>query len=245
MKQELLLHVKNNSIKAQRFSNDFLIDITSSSELLLKDETFLNTEESEVLFNNFKGEIFIINEDAFKEKPSLLTRIWTFFDKKEPKDPKIKPVDEFVSISYKLRDRERNPQLLLDTLKKVQQYLFDYQDTLPVVHKVYKDASLRKELEHVRIKGKNGYIDGDLSLYDNYETLRNKISISIYHDEFSDEAEELLIEVAPKITIGNKVYYTTTITKYKQHKADFERCYQFLQIAINRNKRVLWEMIEN
>lgn len=209
---ELDLDTSDYSFDGLRLPKDFKNQIIL--QWYFKFNTFLSLEEEKIIEPNAHGEINL----GLKH-----------------------PSDRFFMTSTKICDRERSPKLLKDALLKTEQYLLQNSEQLPLVHKVYSSPILRveNELEVIVLDGIETHLGGDLYYYDDYNGVRNKIHARSYDD---NRTHDFMINVTPIVTIGDQEYWTKTVTKADQFKAEFEKCYHFLDLAIKENKMVLWEM---
>lgn len=147
--------------------------------------------------------------------------------------------DDYLITSEKIEDRERSPEKLKNVLKKIQSQLIEKSSEFPLVHSVFKSKELKEETSFVTIDNVEAYIEGNLYYYDNYDSVRNKIHIKSYHDNY--EKIDFYIDVKPEIKINNITYFTKSITKADQFESEFNACFNFLEQAIKTNKKVLWE----
>ena len=180
-----------------------------------------NSIESTHLSRGFKSEIIFERHLKFKD---FLTE-----DEINIISPNHIDYDENI---------ERDPKELKETLLKVENQLQIRHDELPLIHFVYSSKDRREEVEFMMIEDIESYFEGDLYHYDNYPEVRNKIHVKSYNEDF--RKIDFFIDVHPKIEILDKVFYTKTLTKAEEFKNEFQRCYDFLDEAISRNKKVLF-----
>ncbi len=236
---DLNLYVEDESIKGPYLKRSFKDEILFEGYLNFAD--FLNEDEIKIVRPNMEGEIVL----GRKREATLIEKAKIPFLLSKAMKGKISIVeinkmrDKLVIRSEKIADRERDPERLKEALKKVENYLFFKKDKLPLVHFVYETKALEVEVNVVVIDGVQSDIKGDLFFYDNYLDLRKKIHLKSYFDDHG--AVDFFIDVKPKIKLDNKIYFTRTITKSAQFAEDFENCYQFLDQAIEKNKKILWE----
>jgi len=233
------LYVEDESINSPFLIKSFIDEIIFERYLNFTD--FLNTEENKIIRPNTYGEIVL----GKKREASLAEKLKIPFILNKALKGNIsveeinKLRDKLVVRSEKIEDRERDPKRLKEALKKVESYLILNENKLPLVHFVYETKQLINEINHVMINDIESHVEGDIFFYDNYSELRNKIHIKSLH---KDQGKvDIYIDIKPEIRIDSKVYFTKTITKGKQFEEQFNKCYNFLDIAIKNNKKVLWE----
>lgn len=236
----LFLYVADESIESPYLSRAFKDEIIF--EWYLKFDTFLNPEEKKILLPNSYGEVVIGEKKTIeeKDKTNFLDKIQKALSGISSHNEMNKLFDEFLITSNKVEDRERDPQKLREVLQKVERQLMEKSSELPLVHSIYKSKDLKNETEFITIDNISAHIEGDMFHSDNYENIRNKIRVSSYNEDVGKI--DLWIDVTPEILINNETYYTKTITKAEQFEPDFRSCYHFLDVAINSNRKVLWEI---
>jgi len=97
----------------------------------------------------------------------------------------------------------------------------------------------QEEITSIFINETEAFLEGNLYYYDEYEKIRNKISVKSYYDDFGKI--DFFVEATPEIKIGEQIFYTETITKSAQFSSEFQECYDFLNKVIAKNQKVLWE----
>lgn len=236
---DLDLYVADESIVSNYLSRSFMREIIFEGHVKFKD--FLNKEEEEIIRPNTAGEIYLgrKREATFFEKVKMPFILHKAMKGKITVEEINKLSDKLVHRSEKIEDRERDPEKLKEALKKTEQYLQEKSNELPLVHSVYKTENLKESVGTVMVNDVKAHIEGDLFYYDNYKEIRNKIHLKSYHEDFGKV--DFFIDVAPKIEINQKTYFTKSITKAEQFAESFEDCYSFLEEVIKNNKKVLWE----
>jgi hypothetical protein len=239
MSQSLLLYTHDDSIESPYLSKAFLDEIIF--EWYIKLSEILDGEELKVIAPNILGEITIGQKKEFKTKdqPKLFSKLAKAITGKINLNSINTIFDEFLVTSSKIEDRERDPAFLKSALEKVEIYLLENANELPLIHSLFDSESLENEVEKITIDGIEALVEGDLFYDTDYANIRNKIQIKSYYDDF--EKINLKVEVASKLTIDNRIFYAKSITKAAYFKSDFEQCYAFLNQAISLNKKVLWE----
>lgn len=241
MGTELELYTSDESIESPFIHKSFLREIIW--EDYFKFDAFLTAEEIKIIQPNIYGEIVL----GKNRKPTILEKARLPFILNKAIKGKItaeeinKLRDKIVHRSEKIEDRERNPVLLKQVLEKVEKYLIDTKDQLPLVHYLYEqeNAIFDDYLYEIEINGVYCNIEGDLFFYKNYETIRNKIHLKSYQEDYGNV--DFFIEVEKEMLIDNQVYYSQSISKAEQFENEFKKCYDFLDEAISRNQKVLWE----
>jgi len=236
---DLDLYVHDKSIESPDIARSFKDEIIFEWYLKLND--FLLDEEIKVVTPNTYGEITIGEKKPLEKKDNakILFKLSKILFGKERFNSINDIFNEYLIISEKVEDRERNPENLKQALKKIENHLIKNSTKLPVVHSIYEDRQLKKEVNQLEIGGINVNIEGDLFYLDNYKYLRNKIQLKSYLDDYGKIDD--LIEVKPEIQINNKIYYTKTKTKAEQFENEFKKCFSFLDKAIKLKKKILWE----
>jgi hypothetical protein len=236
---ELYLSTADNSIDSPYISKAFYDEIIS--EWYIKFADFLTEDEVKIVRPNILGEITIGQKKEFKlkDQSSLIDKIANVISGKQSAKSVNAIFDEFLITSTKIEDRERDPELLKSTLQKIEDYLQENADTLPLMHSLYDSETLENEVERITIDGIEALVEGDLFYDSDYANIRNKLQIKSYYDDF--EKINLKLTVTPEIVINNKTYYTKSISKASHFKYEFKQCYDFLNQAIAQNIKVLWE----
>jgi len=239
MGMDLDLYVDDESIESLYLSRRFKDEIVFDSYLGFN--FFLTSEEISIITPNVLGEITIGEKKPFKpkDKSRILDKISNGLVGGGSLNNVDKIFEEFLVTSEKVEDRERDPVMLKSVLLKVEQTLKLKSDDLPLVHSIYSEKDCNDEISTVMVKGVKSYIEGDLFYEKNYDRIRNKIQVKSYADDFGKV--NFLIDVASKVIIDGIEYYTKSITKAQQFEGDFKLCYDFLDTAINQNKKVFWE----
>jgi hypothetical protein len=239
MGMSLDLYVNDGSIQSPYLSKAFKDEIIFEWYINFKE--FLNEEEIKIVTPNIFGEITLGEKKPLeeKDKSKFFSTIAKAITGKKSLDSINDLFDEFLITSHKVEDRERYPEKLKEVLKKVENQLITQSTVLPLVHTVYETEELIDEIEYLMIEDMKAHIEGNLFYYENYHSLRDKILIKSYYDDFGKI--DFYVEVKAEIQIDNKTYFTNTITKAAQFKDQFQLCYDFLDQAIKANKKVLWE----
>ena len=239
MGMHLDLYVEDESIESPFLTRGFQDEIIFEGYIKFTD--FLSEEENKVVTPNSYGEIVL----GTKRKATFFEKAKIPFTLNKAVKGKIsiEEINKFraklVHRSEKIEDRERDPLQLKEALKKIENHLMFNQNKLPLVHFVYETKELKNEVNSIIINDVKTLIEGDLYFYDNYSEVRNKIHLKSYLDDYGKI--DFFVDINPKILIDNKLYFTKTISKAEQFKEDFNRCYHFLDKAINNNQRILWE----
>ncbi|MFK7970624.1 MAG: hypothetical protein AB8F95_09660 [Bacteroidia bacterium] len=233
------LYVDDESIESPFLTRAFMDEIIFESYISLKD--FLDKQEQKIVYPNPDGEITLGQKKAFEQgdKDTLLSKLSEATLGKGNLAEIGNMLDSYLDKSEKVEDRERDSQLLFATLKKVQEYLIDHRDTLPLVHIVYETEAHEERVSAIMIDGVEAIFEGDLHYYDDYHVIRNKLSVKSYMDDHGKV--DFLIDVQPVIEVNGTRYFTQSITKSEQFQPDFKKCFDFLEKAIKMGKRVLWE----
>lgn len=239
MGMNLDLYVNDGRIQSPYLSKSFKDEIIFEWYINFKE--FLNEEEIKIVTPNIFGEITIGEKKTFeeKDKDKLFSTIAKAITEKKSLDSINDLFNEFLITSHRVEDRERDPEKLKKVLKKVENQLIAKSTVLPLVHTVYETEELIDEIEYLMIEDVKAHIEGNLFYYENYHSVRDKIHVKSYHDDFGKI--DFYVEVKPEIKIDNKTYFTKTLTKAEQFKDEFKLCYYFLDQAIKANKKVLWE----
>jgi hypothetical protein len=235
----LSLYVDDNSIESPYLSRGFKDEIIF--EWYIKHRDYLSEAEIRLLTPNPLGETVTGEKKASSEQDNdtLLALMANAISGKGSLADVDKLFDEFLVISNELADRGRDPVQLKNVLKKVQDYLEQQADRLPLVHAVYADHACTDELEYITIDGIKALPDGDLYYLDNYSEIRNKLQIKSFYEDHGKI--DLMVDATPVLQLGERTYYTTTISKAQQFSSEFTNCYELLDEAIRLDKRVLWE----
>ncbi|WP_435263425.1 hypothetical protein [Tenacibaculum sp. nBUS_03] len=239
MGMDLDLYVYDESIESPHLSRSFQDEIIF--DWYLNFESFLSDEEIKKVSPNTYGEITIGEKQPFEErdKSKILDKISDVTTGNGSLNNINNLLNDFLIISEKVEDRERDPKRLKKILKKIQNHLIDRSFELPLVHSIFKSKELNEEVGSILIDGIEGLIEGDLYHYDNYENVRNKIHIKSYNDDYGKI--DFYLDIKPMIKFNDTKYFTKSITKAEQFKKEFEACFDFLDQAIKANKKVLWE----
>lgn len=237
---ELSLTFSDDSLDGPHFSKAFKEEVIFSGHLNL--DKVLLPEEAKILQPNEEGSIVIGQKKPFKKRHQF--KLWGLLLKslkgKKTRQHLEDFVDQFSINSEELKDRERDPKAFKTALQSLEQAFIQQSASLPLVHLVYKDPTCQEEVYAVEIEGIRAHVEGDLFHYDNYEEeLRDKIWVKSYLEDYGKI--DLKIPVAPSIQINHQTYYTKTLTKAEQFAPEFQAFYDFLDLAMAQNKKVLWE----
>lgn len=239
MGMSLDLYVEDDSIESPFLSRRFLNEIIFGSYIKLNH--FLSREEEKVVIPNSHGEIILgkIRDATFFEKVRLPFIIIKAIKGKISVEEINKLGDKLVNRSEKIEDRERDPGKFKKVLKKIEDHLILNSDKFPLVHSLYETKELSEALYAIEVKGVSAHVEGDLFYYDNYSEIKNKIHLKSYGEDFGKV--DFYIQANPIVVINDKTYYSKSITKAKQFEEEFEMCYNFLDLAIKSDKKILWE----
>lgn len=237
---DLSLCVADDSIESPSFLRAFLEE--AIFEQHLKHATFLKEEEIALAHPNTAGEITIGEKKAFKKRDQIkvLSSILKMLTGKKSKQHPRTLLDEYLVTSNKIEDRERDPHALKAVLQKIEQELIAQADRLPLVHTLYETAALEEAILYLEIDGISCDVEGDLHYEEVYgPALRNKIQIKSYLEDYGKV--DFYVQAAPTVMINQQTYFCVSSTKAEQFAPAFQRCYDFLDLAIAANKKVLWE----
>jgi hypothetical protein len=236
---QLDLYVNDESIESPWLSRSFLDEIIFEYYIQFND--FLTESEQKAIYPNPDGEITIEkkNELTEKDKAEIIGKLADTVTKEGSITNVSNMLDQFVIKSEELKDRKRDPKFLKVALEKVQKELIKNSDSLPVVHSIFVDKQLTQELGTIEVNGIKAHIEGDLYWLDNYPSIKNKIRLKSYLEDFGKV--DIYVDVYPEMEIEGKTLYSKTINKAEQFAKEFNRCYQFLDEAIGGGKKILWE----
>ncbi|WP_338764565.1 hypothetical protein WAF17_22135 [Bernardetia sp. ABR2-2B] len=262
MGQTLELYVKDESIESPFLSRSFKDEIIYPSHFEF--EGFLDDEELDLIRPSHESEIFFdkkreVSKEEQKQISSKISDI--AFNKRGTLEDINKISDSFSFIQKDTPKKEINPQTFKNILLKIENYMKENAEILPQVHFVFENENCNEnsEIRYISITDKNGdnaeaNIDGDLFHYIDfenivtdsplgkidYEEIRNKINIKTYGEDYGKV--NFFIDIKPIIFIDGKKYFTKTISKAEQFREEFQRCYDFLNKAIELDKKILWEV---
>lgn len=237
---ELDLSVADECIESPFLHRAFLEEIVWASYINL--EEILTKGECDVFSPNGCGEVTI----KVKKKHNLLDRAKSYYLLYKAAKGTLSLEEanrfrnRFVEISEAVEDRERNPVLLKQVLMKVEQFLKNNVAQLPLVHQIYTEIA-DEPIDYIDVDGIWCRVEGDLWHEDNSIENRNKIRIKSYGEDYGKI--DLLLPIAPKMKIGGTSYQVKSLSKAAQFEKDFSKCYTFLDEAIEKNKKILWEIV--
>lgn len=237
----LSVFVEDESIESPYISRRFYNEIIQDSYVPFP--LFLTEEDIKVITPNPDGEIIIgqkpSNNSWKKDKETVLKQLLEIINGKGSLKNIDNILDKYVIKSEKLEDRERDPEHLLSALKKVEDYLIQNAEKLPLVHEVYATPELTEIVGYTLINGVKAFFEGDLFYYENYNLIRNKIHVRSYWEDTGKI--DFYLDVKKAVTINGQTFFIHSTTKAEQFKSEFENIYTFLKEAIKQHKKVLWE----
>ncbi|MEM8889831.1 MAG: hypothetical protein AAGD28_17785 [Bacteroidota bacterium] len=235
------LFVADESIESPFLLRAFLEEIIWEQHAKYKD--FLSPEEEKILRPNIAGEVVFgkKREATFLEKAKLPFMLHRALKGKISVEQINKFRDKLVHRSEKVEDRERNPKSLKEVLEKVEQYFIEHAAHLPQSHFLYRaeNAERHEFVYSIEIEGIDYTLEGDNFLLENYPEIRDQIQLKSHGDE--QGKVDRWIKVEPIMFINEQKYYARSVSKAEQFREEFQKCYDFLDQAIEQKKRVLWE----
>lgn len=233
MGSELYLTTTDDSLDMPSLSKNFKSEIIDAG-LYFDHREYLTEPEIEILTPNYIGEVVLGEKknNSLRSLAKLFSRM-TDAIKGKPVDYNTL-FDDFLVTSNKVEDRARAPAPLKAVLKKVQQYLIDNAERLPIVHVLYDTPDFQNEVWYIEMEGDTRYLSGDLWAEDDYDLrFRDKVMIGGENGGY--------VEVKPLMEIGGQTLFTKTISKAEQFAGNFQNCFDFLDQAIELNEKILWE----
>ncbi|WP_375561454.1 hypothetical protein ACE193_02550 [Bernardetia sp. OM2101] len=257
MGQTLELYVKDESIESPFLSRSFKDEIIYPSHFEF--EVFLDDKELDLICPSHESEIILDKkrEVSKEEQKQISSKILDIaFNKRDTLEDINKISDSFSFIQQDTPKKEINPQTFKNILLKIENYMKENAEILPQVHFVFENESLNEnsEVRYISINNIDATINGDLFHYIDfeniatdspsgevdYEEIRNKINIKTYGEDYGKV--NFFVDVKPIIFINSKKYFTKTVSKAEQFREEFQRCYDFLDKAIELDKKILWEV---
>ncbi|MDO1451859.1 hypothetical protein Q0590_36660 [Rhodocytophaga aerolata] len=241
----LYLNIANESDEdGVILSRCFLEQVIYNWNLIFKHESFLTKGEIESIYPNECGEVYIANTTSLTadKREEYLERLREMMRGEAGMGYEREFLIREKIISEEIADRARDPITLLHIIRKIEFYMNDNREQLPLIHKVYKseeDLLLDDDVLYLLIDGIQCNVEGDLYYEDDYLKLRNKIRIKSYGEHGGKF--NFYVEVNPIVRIGGTDYLTKTISKAEEFAEEFNRITTFLEQAIVSNRKVLWE----
>jgi hypothetical protein len=225
-------------------SRRFLEQIIRDWGLLFEHAAFLTKDEIEALRPNECGEVRIGSTSslAADKKEEYLQILRNMMRGEAGMGAEREFLLREGVLSEQLADRARNPEMLLNIIRKIEAYMKENEGKLPLVHLLYtskEDLLSEDDAGYIPVEGVQCAVEGDLYHEDNYVDRRNKIKIKSYGEEGGKV--DFYVEVKPIVAIGGIHYLTKTITKTQQYREDFKRIITFLEQAVAKREKVLWE----
>lgn len=242
------LYISDGSEEPQEslaISKRFYEQVVCDWKIIYDASEILTKEEKNLIRPNEYGQINIASTADLPNREAYLNHLQDLIAGK----PNILSLDEYLIenkvVSEKISDRERDPLAMLGVLRKIEAYIRENIDTLPLIHDLYeaKDelGNVGKSISSIEVGGIKACVEGDLYFEDDYASIRKKIRLKSYSEDFGKV--NLYVDVKPEIEIEGKVYFCHTRSVYQLFEQEFTQIYTILEQAIEEGKKVLWEYL--
>ncbi|MDX1479814.1 MAG: hypothetical protein R3301_19020 [Saprospiraceae bacterium] len=235
---------KAQSITVSRFFLREVINGLSGPHERCDFRGVLSQEEHQCILPNELGEVIVATKRA---SPRAWIRMLRLMLRNVQATSFEDPFEHMFEYSDRIEDRERDPVALRAVIMKLREHIRRYPEKFPLWHRIYRtqrDLERDQPMDEVIFEDEDVHVSasGTVCYCDEYPDVRNKVLVHTKRkNEPAGDIKRVFVPVAPTMVIHGVQVFTRSLTMEEMCRYDFDLIMGFLDVAIENDRKVLWE----